>query len=86
MTVSEKIFARHMRERVETGLPRPSNPETQVSPKPISLQPRIRNPHGSHFLRALRGQDAKVNDSKSILFFRDHLTFLDEVISEEKKN
>ncbi|MGH9537430.1 MAG: 3-isopropylmalate dehydratase large subunit, partial [Terriglobales bacterium] len=29
--------------------------------------------------------DAKVNDPSSILFFRDHLTFLDEVISEEKK-
>ena len=27
----------------------------------------------------------KVNDPSSILFFRDHLTFLDEVISEEKK-
>jgi 3-isopropylmalate/(R)-2-methylmalate dehydratase large subunit len=31
------------------------------------------------------GKDAKVNDPASILFFRDHLTFLDEVISEEKK-
>jgi len=27
----------------------------------------------------------KVNDASSIIFFRDHLTFLDEVISEEKK-
>jgi 3-isopropylmalate/(R)-2-methylmalate dehydratase large subunit len=31
------------------------------------------------------GKDAKVNDPATILFFRDHLTFLDEVISEEKK-
>ena len=31
------------------------------------------------------GKDAKVNDPSSIRFFRDHLTFLDEVISEEKK-
>jgi 3-isopropylmalate/(R)-2-methylmalate dehydratase large subunit len=31
------------------------------------------------------GKDAKVNDPSTILFFRDHLTFLDEVISEEKK-
>ena len=31
------------------------------------------------------GKDAKVNDASTIRFFRDHLTFLDEVISEEKK-
>ena len=31
------------------------------------------------------GKDAPVNDAASILFFRDHLTFLDEVMSEEKK-
>src|SRR6267378_1225292 len=31
------------------------------------------------------GKDVPVNDASSIRFFRDHLTFLDEVISEEKK-
>src|SRR5207245_9549604 len=31
------------------------------------------------------GKGVPVNDASSILFFRDHLTFLDEVISEEKK-
>jgi 3-isopropylmalate/(R)-2-methylmalate dehydratase large subunit len=31
------------------------------------------------------GKDVPVNDAASICFFRDHLTFLDEVISEEKK-
>ncbi len=31
------------------------------------------------------GQDVRVNDVSSIRFFRDHLTFLDEVLSEEKK-
>src|SRR5207237_9600143 len=31
------------------------------------------------------GKDAKVTDPASILFFRDHLTFLDEVLSEEKR-
>jgi 3-isopropylmalate/(R)-2-methylmalate dehydratase large subunit len=34
-----------------------------------------------HFL----GTQAKVNDPSSVIFFRDHLTFLDEVISEEKR-
>ena len=37
------------------------------------------------FFEHFVGKDAKVNDPATILFFRDHLTFLDEVISEEKK-
>src|SRR5437588_6416863 len=42
-------------------------------------------PMASIFFEHYMGKDAKVNDASSILFFRDHLTFLDEVISEEKK-
>ena len=37
------------------------------------------------FFDHLVGKDAPVNDPSSILFFRDHLTFLDEVMSEEKR-
>jgi 3-isopropylmalate/(R)-2-methylmalate dehydratase large subunit len=37
------------------------------------------------FFERYVGKDAKVNDASTIRFFRDHLTFLDEVISEEKK-
>src|SRR5260370_30938159 len=37
------------------------------------------------FFEHFVGKDAKVNDPSSVIFFRDHLTFLDEVISEEKK-
>jgi len=42
-------------------------------------------PMAAIFFEHYVGKDAKVNDPSSILFFRDHLTFLDEVISEEKK-
>jgi 3-isopropylmalate/(R)-2-methylmalate dehydratase large subunit len=42
-------------------------------------------PMAAIFFERYVGRDAKVNDPSSILFFRDHLTFLDEVISEEKK-
>src|SRR2546426_3717119 len=42
-------------------------------------------PMASIFFEHYVGKDAKVNDPSTILFFRDHLTFLDEVISEEKK-
>jgi 3-isopropylmalate/(R)-2-methylmalate dehydratase large subunit len=39
----------------------------------------------SIFYEQYVGKDVPVNDASSIRFFRDHLTFLDEVISEEKK-
>jgi len=42
-------------------------------------------PMAAIFFEHYVGKDAKVNDPSSIIFFRDHLTFLDEVISEEKK-
>jgi 3-isopropylmalate/(R)-2-methylmalate dehydratase large subunit len=42
-------------------------------------------PMAAIFFERYVGKDAEVNDPSSILFFRDHLTFLDEVISEEKK-
>jgi 3-isopropylmalate/(R)-2-methylmalate dehydratase large subunit len=37
------------------------------------------------FFDQLVGRDAPVNDPGSVLFFRDHLTFLDEVLSEQKR-
>ena len=42
-------------------------------------------PMAAIFFERYVGKDSKVNDPSSIIFFRDHLTFLDEVISEEKK-
>jgi 3-isopropylmalate/(R)-2-methylmalate dehydratase large subunit len=37
------------------------------------------------FWEDFAGEDAGLNDPESIFFFRDHLAFLDQVISEEKK-
>ena len=42
-------------------------------------------PMAAIFFDQLVGRDAPVNDPESILFFRDHLTFLDEVLSEQKR-
>ncbi len=42
-------------------------------------------PMASIFYEQYVGKDVPVNDASSIRIFRDHLTFLDEVISEEKK-
>jgi 3-isopropylmalate/(R)-2-methylmalate dehydratase large subunit len=42
-------------------------------------------PMAAIFFDQLVGRNAPVNDPGSILFFRDHLTFLDEVLSEQKR-
>jgi 3-isopropylmalate/(R)-2-methylmalate dehydratase large subunit len=42
-------------------------------------------PMAAIFYEQFVGKDVPVNDAASVRFFRDHLTFLDEVISEEKK-
>jgi len=43
------------------------------------------NPMAAIFFDKLVGRDAPINDPGSVLFFRDHLTFLDEVLSEQKR-
>ncbi len=42
-------------------------------------------PMAAIFFDQLVGRDAPVNDPSSVVFFRDHLTFLDEVLSEQKR-
>jgi 3-isopropylmalate/(R)-2-methylmalate dehydratase large subunit len=42
-------------------------------------------PMAAIFYEHYLGKDEPVNDAASILFFRDHLTFLDEVLTEEKR-
>src|SRR5260370_8579752 len=42
-------------------------------------------PMAAIFFDRLVGRDAPVNDPSSVLCFRDHLTFLDEVLSEQKR-
>ncbi len=42
-------------------------------------------PMAAIFFDQLVGRDAPVNDASTVLFFRDHLTFLDDVLSEQKR-
>ncbi|HEX6805242.1 MAG TPA: aconitase family protein [Terriglobales bacterium] len=42
-------------------------------------------PMAAIFFDQLVGREVPVNDAGSVLFFRDHLTFLDEVLSEPKR-
>jgi 3-isopropylmalate/(R)-2-methylmalate dehydratase large subunit len=86
MTLAEKIFARHMlHEKGEVGVPSVKPGDTGFARADLRFSHEYVTPMASIFFERYVGKDAKVNDPSSILFFRDHLTFLDEVISEEKK-
>lgn len=86
MTISEKIFARHMlNERGEAGIPAVRPGDTGFARTDLRFSHEYVTPMAAIFFEHFVGKDAKVNDPSTILFFRDHLTFLDEVISEEKK-
>jgi 3-benzylmalate isomerase len=101
MTLAEKIFAKHMvTTNVGTGAPaRPAGQspadevriayvkpgDTGFARADLRFSHEYVTPMAAIFFEHYVGKDAKVNDPSTILFFRDHLTFLDEVISEEKK-
>jgi 3-isopropylmalate/(R)-2-methylmalate dehydratase large subunit len=86
MTVAEKIFARHMiNEKGEVGVAAVKPGDTGFAQADLRFSHEYVTPMAAIFFERYVGKDAKVNDASSIIFFRDHLTFLDEVISEEKK-
>jgi 3-isopropylmalate/(R)-2-methylmalate dehydratase large subunit len=86
MTLAEKIFARHMLSKDgEVGVPSVKPGDTGFARADMRFSHEYVTPMAAIFFERYVGKDAKVNDPSSILFFRDHLTFLDEVISEEKK-
>jgi 3-isopropylmalate/(R)-2-methylmalate dehydratase large subunit len=86
MTVAEKIFARHMlNEKGEVGVASVKPGATGFARADLRFSHEYVTPMAAIFFERYVGKDAKVNDPSSIIFFRDHLTFLDEVISEEKK-
>jgi 3-isopropylmalate/(R)-2-methylmalate dehydratase large subunit len=86
MTVAEKIFARHMlNEKGEVGVGSVKPGDTGFARADLRFSHEYVTPMAAIFFERYVGKDAKVNDNSSIIFFRDHLTFLDEVISEEKK-
>jgi 3-isopropylmalate/(R)-2-methylmalate dehydratase large subunit len=86
MTLAEKIFARHMvtpEGKVEVAAVKPG--DTGFTRVDLRFSHEYVTPMASIFYEQYVGKDVPVNDASSIRFFRDHLTFLDEVISEEKK-
>jgi 3-isopropylmalate/(R)-2-methylmalate dehydratase large subunit len=86
MTLAEKIFARHMitgPDRVGVEAVKPG--DTGFTRTDLRFSHEYVTPMAAIFYEQQMGKDTPVNDASSIMFFRDHLTFLDEVMSEEKK-
>jgi 3-isopropylmalate/(R)-2-methylmalate dehydratase large subunit len=86
MTLAEKIFARHVvNEKGEVGVPAVKPGDSGFARTDLRFSHEYVTPMASIFFDQLVGKDAPVNDPGSVLFFRDHLTFLDEVLSEQKR-
>ena len=86
MTLAEKIFARHMiAKNGEVGVKAIKPGDSGFARTDLRFSHEYVTPMAAIFFDQLVGRDAPVNDPKSVLFFRDHLTFLDEVLSEQKR-
>ena len=88
MTLAEKIFARHMvrdlaASRVGVDAVKPGDAGFVFCD--IRFSHEYVTPMASMYFQDLVGRHEKVNDPGSIFFFRDHLTFLDDVMSPEKR-
>jgi 3-isopropylmalate/(R)-2-methylmalate dehydratase large subunit len=86
MTLAEKIFARHMiAENGKIGVQAVKPGDSGFARTDLRFSHEYVTPMAAIFFDQLVGRDAPVNDPGSVLFFRDHLTFLDEVLSEQKR-
>jgi 3-isopropylmalate/(R)-2-methylmalate dehydratase large subunit len=86
MTLAEKIFAKHMvTGEGKLGVEAVKPGDTGFTRVDLRFSHEYVTPMAAIFYDHNVGKDVPVNDASSIRFFRDHLTFLDEVISEEKK-
>ena len=87
MTLGEKIFARKWvvdaaEGRIGTDRAEPG--EAGFFRADIRFSHEYVTPMAAIFFEQKLGADAKVLDADSILFFRDHLTFLHKVMSQER--
>ena len=86
MTLAEKIFAKHMiAPDGAVGVEAVKPGDTGFTRVDLRFSHEYVTPMAAIFYEHYVGKNVPVNDAASIRFFRDHLTFLDEVISEEKK-
>jgi 3-benzylmalate isomerase len=86
MTLAEKIFATHMiGSGGQAGVPAVKPGDAGFARADLRFSHEYVTPMAAIFFDQLVGREAPVNDPGSIVFFRDHLTFLDEVLSEQKR-
>ncbi len=88
MTLAEKIFASHMvadAKRGTLGIPAVKPGDAGFVRTDIRFSHEYVTPMAASFFEELVGRDARVTDPSSIYFFRDHLTFLDQVMPEAQK-
>ena len=86
MTIAEKIFARHMLHGAnQVGVEAVKPGDTGFARTDLRFSHEYVTPMAAIFFEHFLGKDEPVTDAKTIMFFRDHLTFLDEVMSEEKR-
>ena len=87
-TIAEKILARHWvtdLSRDGVGVPAVAPGDTGFVRADIRFSHEYVTPMASTFWEGFAG-DAGLNEPETIFFFRDHLAFLDQVISEERKS
>jgi len=86
MTLAEKIFARHMTGALgKVGVEAVKPGDSGFAVTDLRFSHEYVTPMAAIFFDQLVGRDAPVNDPSTVVFFRDHLTFLDEVLSEQKR-
>jgi 3-isopropylmalate/(R)-2-methylmalate dehydratase large subunit len=87
MTIAEKIFARHWvtdLSKGEMGVPWVQPGDSGFVQTDIRFSHEYVTPMSAIFFESLVGADEKVLDPQSILFFRDHLTFLKDAMTPER--
>jgi 3-isopropylmalate/(R)-2-methylmalate dehydratase large subunit len=86
MTIAEKIFARHiLNEKGDPGVAYVKPGDSGFARTDLRFSHEYVTPMAAIFFEHFLGKEARVNDPSTVVFFRDHLTFLDEVLSEEKR-
>ncbi|MGK7311425.1 MAG: aconitase family protein [Candidatus Longimicrobiales bacterium M2_2A_002] len=87
MTVAEKIFARNWvvdAAKGEHGVPWVKPGDSGFVATDYRFSHEYVTPMAAIFFEEKLGEDAKVNDASTILMFRDHLTYLHQVMPRER--
>jgi 3-isopropylmalate/(R)-2-methylmalate dehydratase large subunit len=87
MTIAEKIFARRWVKDLaqgEVGVPWVQPGDAGFVQTDIRFSHEYVTPMAAIFFETLVGEDERVFEPESILFFRDHLTFLKDAITPER--